>query len=133
MGMEQSHDSKNTGNATPMDKGVKGKNEVYGEWMMVSRRKSFNKTKAKLLGSKMSNSTKSSQHRVPTRILECWAMTRKRAREKLVTYCLEKRLGRLIRPLGQVEENQGQQRVLETLKLAGKLSRKLTTWFNPKE
>lgn len=105
MGMEQSHDSKNTGNVTPMDKRVKGKNEVYGEWMVVSRCKSFNKTKAKLLGSKMSNSTKSSQHRVPTRILERWAMTRKRAREKLVTYCLEKRLGRLIRPLGQVEEN----------------------------
>lgn len=44
-----------------MDKGVERKNEGYGDWMVVSRHKLPNKTKAKILGLKMSNTAKSSQ------------------------------------------------------------------------
>lgn len=61
MGMEQNHESENTSNATPIDKGVEGKNEGYGDWMVVSRCKPLNKTKAKLLGPEMSNLAELSQ------------------------------------------------------------------------
>lgn len=61
MGTEQCHEPESKDNATPLDKGVEGKNEGYGDWMVVSRRKTSTKIAAKVLVLEVSNTAESSQ------------------------------------------------------------------------
>nr|XP_023919428.1 uncharacterized protein LOC112030992 [Quercus suber]POF01646.1 uncharacterized protein CFP56_70351 [Quercus suber] len=61
MGTEKSHEPVYMGNDTPLDKGMEGKNEGYGEWMVVSRHKPPTKVAAKFVGSEVSDTAESSQ------------------------------------------------------------------------
>ncbi|KAK9994007.1 hypothetical protein SO802_023710 [Lithocarpus litseifolius] len=61
VGTEQSLTPDKNGNDTPLDKGVEGKKEDYGDWMVVSRRKPSNKNTAKLIGLGVSYTAESSQ------------------------------------------------------------------------